>query len=118
MLPLLLMLTAAAPAMAQQAEVIRLTPEEARAAMDAGTERNAAMEEAMLGDRRTGSGGVHGYASAFVGSGGSRGLAFGMAAPLGQAGAVDLNFANIDLGRNTNPYGALGYAGMGRFRRF
>lgn len=104
-LPILLTLLAAMPAAAQQ--VHRLSPEAARAAIEAGAARNAD-DGAIAGDAVETSDRLarqpHGSVSAFVGSGG-RGVALDLLAPLGRDGALGIAILN----RSGRGYGSPSY---------
>lgn len=92
---LLLVLVSVSTAASAQEQVVRLSPEQAQAAVEAGVERRMAAERERLGDsassldRR-----AHGSVSAFVSNRG-HGIAADMAAPVGESGYVGVAVSSV-----------------------
>jgi len=90
---------------------IRLTPEQAQAALRVGEERNRAAEALALGgeprDRQ-----LHGEFGAGIGTGGYNSVYGTVVAPLGETGSAMFSFERTDYGRRHGFYtgGGFGFA--------
>ncbi|CAM3089056.1 hypothetical protein SPAN111604_02930 [Sphingomonas antarctica] len=96
-------LAAAIMPVAARADTIRLTPEQAEAAQEAGAAKRQRAAETGLSDQPGLDRGVHGEVGVSVGTGGYRSV-YGVAAlPLGDSGGVVLGYNNT-RGRVGGPY--------------
>lgn len=87
---------------AAQAETIRLTPEQAEAAIESGAARRTRSVDA-LSDLPGADRGIHGEVGVSVGTGGYRSIYGEAAIPLGNTGGLVLGYGQ-ERGRSYGPY--------------
>lgn len=80
-------------------EIIQLTPEQKREALDSGSAAASRSATDLSGQRGGGAGQIHGEVGAMIGTGGARGVYGTAAVPLGENAGAIISFEKSRYGR-------------------